>query len=184
MDNTDHSRKAFTIRAVRESDVEVFRQLRLEALRSHPEAFGSDHDESAALPTSHWLERIRQADGNGNGLTCVAESDAGALVGMTGVVRDTGIKVAHNAFVWGVYVQPDWRGLGIGRELLNTCIKWAADRSVLFIRLAAVTTNTRAIQCYARAGFETYGLQPQVIRANGRVYDELLMCKRLSRPVQ
>jgi RimJ/RimL family protein N-acetyltransferase len=45
-----------------------------------------------------------------------------------------------------------------------------------------VTTNAPAIRCYARHGFTVYGVEPEVIFANGVYYDELLMLRRLAPP--
>jgi ribosomal protein S18 acetylase RimI-like enzyme len=81
--------------------------------------------------------------------------------------------------IWGVYVKPAWRGRGVGRAMLDVCAEWGREQGVLSVHLAVVTTNPDAIRCYAGCGFETFGLQPQVIRAHGRLYDMLLMVKRL-----
>src|SRR5262245_42902414 len=51
--HTSHAvlyRPVMRIRSIAMSDLGAFKALRLEALRNHPEAFGSDHDESAAEP--------------------------------------------------------------------------------------------------------------------------------------
>jgi GNAT superfamily N-acetyltransferase len=38
------------------------------------------------------------------------------------------LRATHSAQVRGAYVQPAYRGRGIGRALLDACIRWAADR--------------------------------------------------------
>ena len=47
------------IRPIQKSDFAAYRELRLEALKAHPESFGSDYAEQAADPDSAWLDRIR-----------------------------------------------------------------------------------------------------------------------------
>src|SRR4051812_7523280 len=97
-----------TIRPTREEDAAAFRELRLEALRTHPEAFGADYAEALARPIEFWQERVRSGAGGERGVTYVAEA-GGALVGMTGIFRDEGSKMRHSATIWGVYIRPDWR---------------------------------------------------------------------------
>jgi RimJ/RimL family protein N-acetyltransferase len=42
-----------------------------------------------------------------------------------------------------------------------------------------ITPNTPAIRCYARCGFEVYGVEPQAIFYDNVFYDELLMAMKL-----
>ncbi len=39
------------------ADVDSFRELRLEALKNHPTAFGADYEEYAARPNEYWQKR-------------------------------------------------------------------------------------------------------------------------------
>jgi hypothetical protein len=50
---------SITIRPAQESDVLAYRALRLEALRSHSDAFSSDFESSALHPLTHWIDRLR-----------------------------------------------------------------------------------------------------------------------------
>jgi len=53
----------FTIRHINPADLQVFRELRLEALKNHPSAFGSDYEETLLQPQSYWEKRLTfQAD--------------------------------------------------------------------------------------------------------------------------
>ena len=47
------------IRHATTSDLDLFRELRLEALKNHPTAFGADYEESAARPNEYWQERLK-----------------------------------------------------------------------------------------------------------------------------
>jgi hypothetical protein len=48
---------------------------------------------------------------------------------------------------------------------------------ITVVKPGVVTTNTPAIRGYARCGCAVYGLEPEVIRHGGVLYDELLMVK-------
>jgi ribosomal protein S18 acetylase RimI-like enzyme len=174
----DTPRGLVTIRPTREDDTVVYRELRLEALRTHPEAFGADYEESLGRPIERWQQNVRDGAGTELGITYVAEA-AGALVGITGIYRDSGAKMQHRATIWGVYVRADWRGAGIADALIAACIDWARGRGLRLATLSVVTTNAAAIRCYVRCGFSVYGMEPEVIYHNGIYYDELLMVRRL-----
>jgi ribosomal protein S18 acetylase RimI-like enzyme len=174
----DTPRGPVIIRPTREQDIYAYREMRLEALRLHPEVFGADLAESQARPIERWQGNVRDGAGTEQNITFVAES-GGNLVGMTGIRRFDGVKMQHSAMIWGVYVRPEWRGVGIIDALLETCLDWAASRDVRLVKLSVVATNAPAIRSYVRAGFSVYGLEPDVILAEGTYYDELLMVRHL-----
>lgn len=176
-----NSIKPVTIRAVREDDLAGYRRLRLEALCAHPEAFGADYDQQAALPDDHWLAMLRRGIGTPQRITYVA--DAGAdLAGMLGIYRLDGPKMQHTAVIWGVYVRAAWRGAGVADALLTAAIDWAQAHQVRAVKLSVVTTNRAAIRCYMRHGFYVYGVEPEVIASGGAWHDELLMRRALAVP--
>ena len=121
---------------------------------------------------------MRSGAGDDRGITYVAEAN-GALVGMTGIFRHEGAKMRHSAMLWGVYVRPGWRGMGIIDSLIEACIAWARAHAVRQAKLGVVTTNAAAIRSYVRCGFSVYGMEPEVIHHNGVYYDELLMVRVL-----
>jgi RimJ/RimL family protein N-acetyltransferase len=172
------ARGEVTIRPAREDDAVPLRALRLEALADAPVAFSADYDRTEAETAEAWVERIRQNEANDEGVICVAEAGNG-LVGMTGLYRRHWPKTQHSAMIWGVYVTPAWRGQGIAGVLLEACLDWARAQGVMIVKLGVVTTNTPAIRCYVRCGFQVYGLEPQVIHYDGVFYDELLMARTM-----
>jgi RimJ/RimL family protein N-acetyltransferase len=166
------------IRPVTLDDLDAFRDLRLEALRTQPIAFGADYETNLAHPREFWEKRIAPRDGVVS-ITYVAEAN-GELVGLTGIRAAEGRKERHNAWVWGVYVRPAWRGKGLGDRLVNACTEWGATQGLRYAKLGVLTSNTPAICCYVRCGFTVYALDPEVLAWEGKYYDELLMAKRLA----
>ena len=167
------------VRPTREADAEAYRELRLEALRTHPEVFGADYAESLARPIERWQQNVRDGAGGELGILYVAEA-AGGLVGTTGIYRDSGAKMRHSANIWGVYVRPKWRSAGVADALIGACVGWASELHLRLVKLSVVTTNAAAIRCYVRCGFSVYGVEPEVIYHNDVYYDELLMARRLA----
>ena len=166
---------AFTIRESTAEDAPAYREMRLEALLAHPEAFGSDYAESATRPPSHWLERVSIPHGRERNNLWFAVGPDGALAGMLGVYTESMAKLRHVGTVVSVYTRPAWRRRGVADALLGRAIDWARAAGLRRLRLAVAATNVAAIRTYARAGFSVYGVEPEVISTGGVYYDELLM---------
>lgn len=181
----------FIIRPAVVEDAAALRELRLEALANHPEAFAADYTATAAGSTETWVERITEYARENQGVICVAAtfhgeagSDPGEsrLVGMLGLFREHWPKTRHSGTIWGVYVKEEWRGFRLAEALIDECIAWAQAQGLRIVKLGVNTANTPAIRCYARCGFTVYGIDPQVIFYNGVFYDELLMAKPIGSP--
>jgi RimJ/RimL family protein N-acetyltransferase len=81
--------------------------------------------------------------------------------------------------LWGVYVDPDWRGLHIAEVMINECITWSRDYRVIVLKLGVITTNASAIRCYTRSEFTVYGTDPKSNFHAGVYYDELMMAREI-----
>jgi RimJ/RimL family protein N-acetyltransferase len=164
------------IRPAVAEDAPRLRALRIEALADRPEAFAADHATAVAESIEAWVERIQRNTNDDSGVICIAGAGE-QLVGMTGCGRGHWPKTRHSAIIWGVYVNPEWRGLHVAEALIEECIDWGRAQGVVTVKLAVVTTNTAAVRCYARCGFSVYGVEPKAIWYNDMYYDELLMVK-------
>ncbi len=166
------------IRPARQSDAEAFRELRLEALKNHPAAFSADYEVNRARPPGYWTDRLHLEAGDHQHMIYFA-FHGDNLIGMTGVDPGNSPKTRHSAFIWGVYVRPDWRGLHIAESLLAACAEWAREHGVKILKLGVSTANASAIRSYIRAGFHVYGVEPQALCLDGTYYDELLMARTI-----
>lgn len=166
-----------TIRQAETKDSAAFRALRLEALRSHPEAFSADCAFNEAQPMAYWEGRLSALEGEHNkGMIYFAEHED-RLVGMCGVQRGDSPKTRHTAWIWGVYVADKWRGLRVAEHLIERSSNWAGEHGVTSLKLGVATNNSSAIRCYLRCGFTVYGVEPQAINIDGKLIDELLMVR-------
>ena len=110
------------IRPLAPSDAQAYRDVRLEALATSPEAFGSSYEEEAPLS----LETI-QARIPTSGPNAIFGAFAGSrLVGMAGFAVYDRVKASHKGVMWGVYVQPEWRSQGLGKRLVQRVIEQAS----------------------------------------------------------
>jgi len=161
-----------TLRPARDTDAPAFRDLRLEALKKHPDSFTSDYAMNFAFPSTFWEQRLHDIDQSGAVFFADHEGD---LVGMCGIHREASPKLQHTAKIWGVYVKEEWRGLQITEGLISRCTGWALEKGVKIIKLAVVTSSTRAIKTYTRCGFTTYGVEPMALCIDGTMFDQMLM---------
>lgn len=85
----------------------------------------------------------------------------GMVVGTAGIEAvGTKYKVRHRA-EFGVNVLKEYWGLGIGRALMDACIKCAKEAGYAQLELTVVAENTRAIALYQKEGFVEYGRNPK-----------------------
>ncbi|HKU98169.1 MAG TPA: GNAT family N-acetyltransferase [Vineibacter sp.] len=160
-----------TVRRLVPADAEDYRAIRLASLAREPDAFGSVHAVEAVRPLADFAERLASSSVFG------AYADGG-LVGVAGFKQQTGPKDQHKGFVWGMYVQGDWRGRGVGRALMDAVID-AARGTVEQLTLAVVQGNDAAMALYRKAGFEVYGVEPRALKSAAGYADEVLMVRRL-----
>jgi ribosomal protein S18 acetylase RimI-like enzyme len=154
------------------ADAVLYRDIRLEALRVHPEAFGSTLETEAAQSLSWFADRL------GSSAMLGGFRDA-ELVAVAGFAIQQGQKQAHKGTIWGMYVRFDARRTGIGRRLIEAIFDLARDR-VELIQLAVVRDNELARRLYASVGFLEYGIEKNALKQDGRYYDEILMAKDLA----
>jgi len=133
------------LRALREEDWALLRDVRLRALLDSPDAFGRTHAESVDLPEGHWRER---AGGPSPTLVVVDQS---RVVAMGGVFVGDG-----TASVWGMWTDPAARGRGHGARVLDALLAWADGRG-LPVDLEVTEGNADAVALYASRGFVETG---------------------------
>ena len=170
------ARGRITIRDATPADAMPFRELRLEALQDSPTAFSADYQQNLNHPAKYWEDRLSMEEDEA---TILLAEHEGKLIGMTGIARGSSSKTRHGAWIWGVYVSPEWRGLRIAEELINSCLTWAKARKILLVKLGVAATNISAIRCYERCGFSTYATEPRAVFYEDKYYDEFLMSRSL-----
>lgn len=159
------------IRLLTGVDALAYRDIRLEGLRCHPEAFASTFEDERETPLDRFNELFAQSQIFGALL-------AQRLVGVVGLRANAGVKLRHKATIWGMYVRREARQYGIGERLIEAAVAHAPGH-VEQLQLSVVTENEAARRLYAKAGFIEYGHQINALKHGGRYYDDILMVKFL-----
>lgn len=159
--------RTIAVRPLRTSDAEDYRAIRLSALETAPEAFGSVHALEASRPIESHAERLESS-------LVLGAYDAGRIVGMAGFKREAGPKNTHKGLLWGLYVEPGSRGHGAGAALVSALLN-AAQGVVEQVALSVVEENAAAIALYERFGFTRYGTEPRALKSAAGYANEVLM---------
>ena len=159
------------IRQLHRHDAKDYFALRLEALQTNPEAFGSSYEEERDYPISRTEGRLTDSAAYVFGAFI-----EGKLIGVVTLMKEAKQKMSHRANIYAVYVTPLHRGKGIANQLLRAAIQQAhALQGIEQIYLAVVSENVPAKKVYRSFGFETYGIDKRAIKINGKYYDDELM---------
>ncbi len=139
-----------TVRRLLEEEWRALRTLRLRALKSDPLAFGSTLATEEAYPDELWQSRALRGAEAPDQATYVAVAPARELVGMAVLtLADSGGNL------YGMWVEPAWRGHGLGGKLLDAALGWAArSPASLSVRLEVNPRQAAAVQLYRSRAFE------------------------------
>ncbi|MFM9995947.1 MAG: GNAT family N-acetyltransferase [Phycisphaerales bacterium] len=85
-------------------------------------------------------------------------------------------KTAHHGH-FGVSVNQQWRGRGVGRAMITALLDWATGHAVIEkVCLGCLATNTRALRLYETMGFARESVSPRHFRLGpGRYADDVQM---------
>ena len=159
------------IRRLETSDTASYREIRLEALKQNPEAFGSTFERENEQPLS-WFEAVLgRSDIFGAFLD-------GTLAGIAGYAAQESSKQAHKAVLWAMYVRSVTRNSGLGKRLVAAVLDHARGR-VEMVQLTVVSENEGARRLYSALGFVEYGFEKRALKQGGLYFDEVLMVKFL-----
>lgn len=109
-----------------------------------------------------------------NSVFLLAES-AGRIIGLLNC-KGSSRKAIRHAVTLGMSVEQDWRGKGVGSQLMARAIEWAKSTgSIKRIELSAFERNTVAIHLYEKFGFVIEGRRRKAGFRDGQYLDGVIM---------
>jgi GNAT superfamily N-acetyltransferase len=139
-------------------EVELHRELRLQALKDSPGSFRETFAEAAERPISYWQELSRSVTDAEAHVMFVAVEASGPVGSVYGL-RDR--ERSDVGRVGGMWVRSELRRRGVGSALLNEIFDWARQCSFRQLALWAPAQSHAAVSLYRRAGFrETANRRP------------------------
>ncbi|WP_027014965.1 GNAT family N-acetyltransferase [Comamonas composti] len=131
-----------------------YRDLRLQALRDAPHAFGSTWEAEAKRADESWSTQITSATSGEMDLPLFAfnEAQACGLIWCKLSATEPGV-----AYIYQMWVHPAARGQGAGRALLVQALAWAEGRGARCVRLGVTHADSPAMRLYRAHGFRPVG---------------------------
>lgn len=157
---------------------EEVRALRIKALKSDPQAFSSDISKVLEQKDEEWQEMLKK-NINGGDMTIFAEIE-GKLVGMGRVIFYSKDRFKHNVELQALFVDPEFRGYGIGELLLTKRIELVSEiDNIKNILCTIYGSQTASIELHKKYGFEIVGKTVDFVNLNEKYFDMLHLQKIL-----
>src|SRR6266404_1518389 len=128
-----------SIRRLTRDEWREYRELRLRALADSPDAFTTTLAQAQARDDADWSSQVARGAHSPSEIALVADSDS-RLVGLAWSGIDT--SDPHRAWLTQMWVDPNLRGLGTGRQLLGAVVRWAVGVDARLIVLSVWPSTT------------------------------------------
>ncbi|MGW7253019.1 GNAT family N-acetyltransferase [Streptomyces sp. NPDC054834] len=176
----------YVIRAIRADEWPAAKALRLLALQDPVAhlAFLETYEEALEKPDTFWKERVeRAAEGATSAQQIIADGPNGEWVGsLTVLVEEAGTKdwaglsvERRQGHIVGVFVRPDYRGIGLTEVLFDAGLEWAWAQGTERVRLMVHEDNGRAQRFYRRAGFVPSGVTVPFVKDEAQLELEFVL---------
>ena len=121
-----------------------------------------------------WIRRLLE---NERETIFVAEIN-GEVIGWIGFQSENRKRMSHKGS-FGMMIRKNYRGKGIGKELIKALLEWAeANPFIEKVSLGVFSTNQRAISLYKKMGFVEEGRKIKEFKMSEREYvDDIIMYK-------
>ena len=148
------------VRRIRPVEWRDLRRVRLRALATDPDAFGSTYADEAAKGDEWWQEWARDHAAGDRDFTAVAWR--GTPVGIAaGFVNS---EAARTVTVFAMWVAPEARRGGVGTALLAAVEEWASVGGAERLRLSVIDVNPDAVRFYEACGYTRTGITTPLAR--------------------
>lgn len=143
---------SFQIRQAKEVDYENLRELWLQFIQD-PD--GSDLNIVPCEENARrWINFVKKVIENGEGEILVATSEEKLLGYIFYSCSSPLILRENRCVIYDLYVVPEFRGKGIGSELLKKALERIRSRGFKQVRIGVLSQNARALNLYEKFGFK------------------------------
>jgi hypothetical protein len=111
---------SITARALTPEDWEIFRQIRLRALRAHPGVYLGSYKDAAARTEREWKEML-----DGHGKCIFGLFDCDRMIGLAAIFTSRDDPSGQSGVLAMVYIDPSYRGRYLSKLLYQIRIDWA-----------------------------------------------------------
>jgi RimJ/RimL family protein N-acetyltransferase len=120
-------------------------------------------------------EFIKNSMNDENRLFLIGEIDGRIIANCSVGVISNNKRYLHRAAM-GIAVCKDYWSNGIGKKMMQECIKWCKEKGIEQLELEVVTENNRAVSMYKNLGFQIHGTKKRALKyGDGTYADEYYM---------
>jgi putative acetyltransferase len=134
------------IRLIKPSDNPALAQI----IRNTLEEFGANHPGTVYFDSS--TDSLYEVFRQPRSVYYVAESNDGKILGGGGIFPSEGLPVDTCELV-KMYLLPEARGTGLGKAIIELCLKTARDEGFKKIYLESMPELKQALKVYEKFGF-------------------------------
>ena len=165
------------IRRLVAADAQIYWETRNRGLAEFPDAFTTTLAEGAATPPEKLALRFGNNGDSGSGhFVLGACAEDGMLAAQVGFERAARSKSRHKGTLIGMYVVPEFRCCGLGKQLVAALIaEVRALAGLEQINLTVTHSNAKARALYLKAGFVSFGVEKNALKVDGTYYDKEYM---------
>ncbi|MBN1151534.1 GNAT family N-acetyltransferase [candidate division WOR-3 bacterium] len=138
------------IRRIREEDWQIYRNIRLDAMKESPMAFSTTYQDAQKRDDRTWKEQVHSAVSGSERCTYLA-FDGDKAIGVASIYGTDEEGVGELIQVW---VSPDYRGTSTAFDLIKTVLDWASRENYKSILAIVRKDNEKAVNFYIKFGFE------------------------------
>ena len=148
---------------------QLYRALRLAALKDEPDAFLATYAEALEYPDSEWQTRLNVAKNATDFPMCAEWKREPAGLAWA---RINGDKPAI-ASLFSVWIAPDYRRRGLAQAILDAAENWAVAQGATELQLEVTCGNVAAESLYRSAGFVDLG--EATLRRGTQLFEQLMV---------
>ena len=165
------SPERFETKKLSSADWEKFKELRLKALQSDPQAFGGTYESEVSHDQEYWKTLLDNPE------RCFfAAEHQNTLIATAGAKK---IQDRDSAYaIIGVYTSPEFRGKGVSSRLISLVEDEVKNRGIKQLELWVNAEQEHAVASYKKAGFAVTGTLNEKM-GDGKSHDVFVMDKPL-----
>ncbi|MED3985771.1 GNAT family N-acetyltransferase [Peribacillus simplex] len=175
MSEMKNNRLAYMIRTGELEDAETVLDVQNSVI-SEGEYFIAVSEEFNKTPEQQrdWIRRLLENDRE----TIIVAEINGEVIGWIGFQSENRKRMSHKGS-FGMMIRKNYRGKGIGKELIEALLEWAeANPFIEKVSLGVFSTNQRAISLYKKMGFVEEGRKIKEFKMSESEYvDDIIMYK-------